>query len=61
MAARRVITAPLRTPTLTVWRKFTAGVARYWYYSGGVPHDMSEAIALKEAYKGRLLIKTVEV
>jgi hypothetical protein len=48
------------SPTITVYRKISPSGNRCWYYAGGFPHEMCEALAIKEAQRGKIKLKTIE-
>jgi hypothetical protein len=49
-----------RAPIVTVFRKFTAGQARCWYYDGGQAIEMAPQLAELEARKGLVTLKTLD-
>ncbi len=55
----RVITPPMKAPIITVFRKQTGPVTRCWFFANSRPVEMSEQLAILEAKRGNVNIKTV--
>lgn len=51
---------PPREPVITVFRKISPSGNRCWYYSDSRPHEMSERLAIKDAARGKVRLKTIE-
>lgn len=56
---QRAILRAKPPPVITVQRKVTPLGTRCWFFSGGVPVEMAERIAVQGARRGQVRIRTV--